>query len=243
MSTVRLTSTGRSRASAAFHTSWPTPGESQRASTGIAAPSAMLMETPPSTRSSGAAGSHTCLARSAGPPTPRARAAKYVGTAGDRPGHIPQVAKDAWQQNRADRQSGAGPQVERKESDHCRGQNTTKSRSERQPSSPSPGCAPVPGKRPAAAAAIQAHARPAATECRVSPGGPRSVREPGVRVKPTGPAPPPAKPREILPEVSDKPGFSSVLGLNRSDAALAEPCVKLPLVHAEPRGQPDQRRG
>src|SRR5215467_15183457 len=54
MSRVRLMISGKSLFSAACHASCPTPGESQRASIGIAAPKAILRETPRRANNAGA---------------------------------------------------------------------------------------------------------------------------------------------------------------------------------------------
>src|SRR5712691_4452615 len=53
-SSVRFMINGRSRLSAACHASWPIPGESQSASIGMAAPKAMLKDTPRSATNDGA---------------------------------------------------------------------------------------------------------------------------------------------------------------------------------------------
>src|SRR5712691_1157547 len=72
---VTLTMRGKSRLSAACQASCPRPGESHRASMGIAAPKAMANDTPKRARSGGAATGRTCRQKIAPLLRPLARAA------------------------------------------------------------------------------------------------------------------------------------------------------------------------
>src|SRR6266404_7174582 len=74
-SKVRFMINGRSRLSAACHASCPIPGESQSASIGMAAPKAMLKETPRSANRDGATEGRTCRKMILACLIPRARAA------------------------------------------------------------------------------------------------------------------------------------------------------------------------
>src|SRR6266481_474179 len=72
---VTLTMRGKSRLSAACQASCPRPGESHKASMGIAAPKAIAKDTPRRARSGGAATGKTCRHKIAPLPNPLARAA------------------------------------------------------------------------------------------------------------------------------------------------------------------------
>src|SRR6266700_5000721 len=76
---VRLTMRGKSRLSAACQASCPRPGESHRASMGIAAPKAIAKDTPHRARSGGAATGRTCRQKIASLLKPLARAASTWG--------------------------------------------------------------------------------------------------------------------------------------------------------------------
>ena len=76
---VMLVSSGRSRARAACHASWPTPASPQSASTGIAAPTAMLTETPATASNCGPASGITCQNRMRSSLRPLARAVMMCG--------------------------------------------------------------------------------------------------------------------------------------------------------------------
>src|SRR5258708_8860595 len=76
---VTCTMRGKSRLSAACQGSCPRPGESHRASMGIAAPKAMAKDTPRRARSGGAATGKTCRQKIAALPRPLARAASTWG--------------------------------------------------------------------------------------------------------------------------------------------------------------------
>src|SRR6266852_5100141 len=76
---VTFTMRGKSRLSAACQASCPKPGESHRASMGIAAPKAMVKDTPRRARSGGAATGKTCRQKIAPLPRPLARAASTCG--------------------------------------------------------------------------------------------------------------------------------------------------------------------
>src|SRR6266705_1390626 len=76
---VTLTIRGKSRLSAACQASCPRPGESHRASMGIAAPKAIAKDTPKRARSGGAATGSTCRQKIAPLLKPLARAASTWG--------------------------------------------------------------------------------------------------------------------------------------------------------------------
>src|SRR5580704_5930617 len=76
ISMVSEISSGRSRAVAAFQANWPSPGRSQSVSTGMAAPKAMMAETPARARNSGAQTGITWRSRMETGPTPLARAVR-----------------------------------------------------------------------------------------------------------------------------------------------------------------------
>ena len=102
---VRLTSTGRSRASAAFHASWPMPGKSHSTSIGMAAPKATPSETPARASNCGAVHGATCQKKIAG----------FAQTSGARRQHvrlrvgicqqIARIAEYLWKNEQSDGQA------------------------------------------------------------------------------------------------------------------------------------------
>src|SRR5690349_7934443 len=81
ITSVRLTSRGTSRDSAAFQASCPNPGESQTTSTGIAAANAMLTVTPARASIGAARLGRTCQPKTRTPLSPRALAVSTCGIA------------------------------------------------------------------------------------------------------------------------------------------------------------------
>src|SRR5439155_15590834 len=78
-STVTVTSRERSRPSAACQASWPIPDIPHSASTGIAAPRAMLTDTPANASICGPATGNTCQPNMRAEPRPLARAVMMCG--------------------------------------------------------------------------------------------------------------------------------------------------------------------